>query len=161
MYKLSDLLKDFYKIFAGLGIYIMPGAVVLETVFDIGLFGQKITTTFDLVLYIFWALLLGLPFHFIHFKEFYQFLREIKNRLNHTYNEFDELSDELELGYVYIKVFTFYIVYKFITWQNIIKLKSWFNLKDNITNYIIAVILTFLFEPILIYVYKILFKNNS
>jgi hypothetical protein len=102
MDKLSELLKDFYKHFAGLGIYIIPGVVVMETIFDIGFFGHRITNAYDLAFYILCGLIFGLPFHFSQPEQLNEVFLKFKKKKNDATESFWEgLSDELELGFCF------------------------------------------------------------
>ena len=152
MDKLSELLKDFYKHFAGLGIYIIPGVVILETVFNSGFFGEEISNIYDFVLFVFWALVLGIPFHFSQPEQLNAIIQKFKKDNNEFF--WDGLSDELELGFIIVKTLTFYLTYKFIIWQDCLRFKTWFNINENVANYLIATIITVGLGLILIFPYK-------
>lgn len=161
MDKLSEILKDFYKHFAGLGVYLIPGVVVLEVVFNIGFFGQRITTLYDFVFYIMWALILGIPFHYSQPKQLNKLYQDFKEKKPYIdKSSLDGLSDELELGFVFVKLFSFYIIYKIIVWQDLVKLKPWFDLSPNVANYLLAVLITIILALILIFPYKWYLKKR-
>lgn len=155
MDNLSQLLKDFYKHFAGIGIYIIPGIIVLEVVFNIGFFGQKIEGLYEFILFLFWGLVLGGPFHYTQPKQFAEIVEKFKKKKEINKEGFwDALSDELELGFIAIKTIAFFIIYKFILWQDCLKFDTWFNIDYVIANYMIAMLLTMLSGLLLIYPYK-------
>ena len=155
MDKITDLLKDFYKHFAGIGIYMIPGLFVLETVFARGFFHNNINNIYSFILYLIWSLILGLPFHYGYPKKFYSLAQAFKNRsTNKDPEHLKNLQEEIEIGFVFSKIFTFYILYKFLIWQNFIVFDSICNLKTNIANYIIAVLLNFIISFLTIYIYK-------
>ena len=155
MDKISDFLKDFYKHFAGLGIYIIPGIVALETVFNVGYFGNKIITIYDLIFFIFWSLILGLPYHFGHPKAYSDLVKKLKRQSPNKDPEFlNNLSDEAELGFIICKICVFYFIFKLITCQTFLSFEPILSINESVANYFIATIITMLLGIVIIIPYK-------
>lgn len=159
METLYKLLKDFYRLTAGIGVYIIPGIFLLEIVYNKGFFGEEIKSIYDFILYFIWAIIFGLPFH-AHQPTGLSKLTAlcIKGISNPNFNE--ALSDEIELCFIFLKILVFFLLYKFIIWQSYLQFEPIFGISPKTGNLIISIIITLIVAEILIYPYSWYMKRR-
>ena len=161
MEKINDIVKGFFKNFAGIGVYLIPGIFVLDLVFKQGFFNHRITSWIDLVFLVFWGLILSLPFHYIQPRRFKVLLRVLMRKSKIKDEEYLKgLSDEVELGFVMVKLIIFYFIFKFISYQSMITIIPVIGINTQIVIFILSIILTFVLGYIVIFGYEKIFNNK-
>jgi hypothetical protein len=161
MEKINDIVKGFFKHFAGIGVYLIPGIFVLDLVFKQGFFNHRITSWIDLVFLVFWGLILSLPFHYIQPRRFKVLLRVLMRKSKIKDEEYLKgLSDEVELGFVMVKLIIFYFIFKFISYQSMITIIPVIGINTQIVIFILSIILTFVLGYIVIFGYEKIFNNK-
>jgi uncharacterized membrane protein (DUF485 family) len=70
------------------------------------------------------------------------------------------LSDEVELGFVMVKLIIFYFIFKFISYQSMITIIPVIGINTQIVIFILSIILTFVLGYIVIFGYEKIFNNK-
>jgi hypothetical protein len=124
----KELVNLFFSKLAKLFKYFFPGIVLLELFFKQGLFSTPPSNIYSFFIYLFWCGILSLPFHLIQpscidsfFNNLLAFISKTRNIektiLEAMFKGKDESEDELEefeLGFILIKLFLMYIIYKLL-----------------------------------------------
>jgi hypothetical protein len=163
--KYIEIVKSFFRYSAAIAICFIPGIFILDLVFKTGFFHNKLTSWIDIIFFMFWAFILSIPFHYIHPKMFIKELKKIlkeavNNANNENIDEYEHLAEEEELSIIPIKLGIFYIIYKFLTWQNCIEFQKILNISPTIIIFLLSLVITLLLGNIAFWIYFLIFRRK-
>lgn len=143
------------KLSKGLNL-VVPGLLVFELFFDLGLLSNTPENIFSFSLYLIWSLLFSMPFYLIRPRSINSFIRFLVNDLINeyggkyeSYNEaikdesisekFSDINENLTFGYTIIQLFILYFSYKLLVTHSIPE-NTILSVSPNITQLIICTI---------------------
>ncbi|WP_343695737.1 hypothetical protein [Flavobacterium sp.] len=119
--------------------FIFPGIVIIDLFFKKGFFSNEIDSLYTFILYIIWALILSIPFHFFNHsllenltkhllknvgikrKHSPEEIKKIYESLTEEDKEdFEEFQDGALLGLIIIKTIILYLTYKIFIYYKIV-----------------------------------------
>lgn len=121
--KLAKLLCSFF-----------PGMVVLELFFHKGLFSNNVMSFTEFILFVVWCGIFSVPYNFFHpnsVENFMDTFKQLMCKKNNITEEqldsvldkdsdfLDDLNEYFELGFIIVKLFLTYIVYKLLLYFSI------------------------------------------
>lgn len=163
MANIDKIIESFFRHYAGIVIYIAPGVFVLDLVFKRGFFSNTIMSWIDLIFIIFWGIVLSLPFHYYHPKEFLDYLRSCLRKHSNIGDEdlLEQRSNEVEIEFVLFKVITFYFIFKLLTWQILISFSDFIEISSTIIIFFLSMVFTILLSPIIFFGYEKVFRKKK
>jgi len=119
----SGLINAVFDHLARLFCYLVPGIVLLEVVFEQGVFSTSPKTLYDFIIYILWATLISVPFNFsiptpvkTYLEGMISYAYDEMERQNVNPERIDKKAtldeeERIRAGLILIKVVVFYLLY--------------------------------------------------
>jgi hypothetical protein len=162
----NEVINTIFNKLAKLFNSFLPGIIILELFFKIGLFSNSPSNIFNFVLYVIWCGIISVMYNSIQPNSVSLFSYIFKKEMFEKYDfdkdaDVEELVDDLQehvtLGFLLLKLSITYILYYIV---QLIPLTSFIDIPLNIIQLIVVLILTILISYPIGFLYKAYMKRD-